>query len=153
MSDNRLRQVNKWYGSHRGVSFEVSQHDLEGAIRSGGIWCYYLYIMEKRAPKSFENEFWLARSPPRAPGAWDDRMAVYPYMSASFAGVYWHGGITFYEKWAGFDGSMRSVKIGCDYNHLWDEGGYYDESSVASDARRTVDELIQSGLLEEEANG
>lgn len=152
MSDSGLKQATKWRGAHRGVTFEISQHDVGGELRPDGIFCYYLYIMEKHAPNSFENEFWLTRTPPSAPGAWDDRHPIYPYMDAAFANVYWHGGVTYYEKWAGFDGAMRCVKIGCDYNHLWDEGLSYHENDVASDARRTIDELISTGLLEEKVN-
>lgn len=145
---NKLREVSKWNGQHRGVNYEVSLHDV-GGYRPDGIWCYYIYINEKNAPEAFENEFWLTRVPPTGPDCWMARYPHYPYSNAAFANVDWHGGVTFYEKVAGFDGAPRCVKIGCDYNHLWDQDHSYSAEYVAQEARRTIDQLIGALLVEE----
>ncbi|MDA3779876.1 MAG: hypothetical protein PF487_06610 [Bacteroidales bacterium] len=51
----------------------------------------------------------------------------------------WHGGLTWYSKEHGFDGSGKVIKIGCDYSHLWDEGQYYDLDQVKFDCKRTIE--------------
>lgn len=38
-------------------------------------------------------------------------------------------------------------KIGCDYNHYWDEAKVYDIDFVCMEAERTIDNLIDAGLL------
>lgn len=49
--------------------------------------------------------------------------------------------MTWYSKEAGFDGDPRVVKIGCDYAHYWDQGGYYTLETVTRDAIGTIDAL------------
>lgn len=61
-----------------------------------------------------------------------------------------HGGITWYSRDIGinkFTGKPEKfLKIGCDYNHLWDrEGGYSDDlDSVERDAKRLIESLIEA---------
>jgi hypothetical protein len=125
------------HGDHSGIGYEISNHgrDSVGRDDGSGTWCYYVYISEKMLPPELFEQFWLA------PKFDDKGRASYSYYDAPFAGVDWHCGITFYQKTGGIDGQPRSVKIGCDYNHYWDEGHSYDLEDVRRDAVNTVSQL------------
>lgn len=44
------------------------------------------------------------------------------YYESDFADLPWHGGITFYEE--SITMGVETIKVGCDFNHYWDEGIY-----------------------------
>lgn len=133
-------------GTHVDVWYEILNH---GRLKfgydtqmepSGGTWCYYVVVSELMLPAEQFAEFWLA------PSAHDTRSngisyPNYDYCSAPFADVDWHGGVTFYEKLGGIDGMPRSVKIGCDFAHLWDQGREFNYEIVEIEAKRTIDQL------------
>lgn len=54
----------------------------------------------------------------------------------------WHGSITYYKK-ESMDGSPRMITLGCDYNHIWDEGQHYTVNEIFSDVKATVDKLYE----------
>lgn len=67
-------------------------------------------------------------------------------MSASIINnLDWHCGITFYEKRGGIDGEPLWIKIGCDYNHYWDEevnhSGGYSFDWILKDVENTINKL------------
>jgi hypothetical protein len=124
---------------HKDVSFEVTNHgrtSFEGFDRSRGTWCYYVYVNELMMNAQEFAEFWLAPQGEYAKGH-----VGYGYSDARWAYAVWHCGVTWYSKVSGFDGEPRGVKIGCDYAHYWDEGGYYNLNIVKQDAIDTIEAL------------
>lgn len=134
--------VLKKLGTHLDIPFEVTNHwrDQPESLRGKqGTWCYYVTVTEQMVDAETFEKFWLA------PGEefWPGRGPSYNYTSAPFADVYWHGGITYYEKKGGLDGDARAVTMGCDFAHIWDDGQLFDYAKVEREAKRTIDELLE----------
>ncbi len=50
------------------------------------------------------------------------------------------------ERW---QKDFSFFKVGCDYNHYWDEGHYYDLDSVLNDAKNTIKKLKENKIIKE----
>jgi hypothetical protein len=127
-------------GTHFDVPYEVSNHgrDQSESLRgSQGTWCYYVTVDERMVDAETFANFWLPPGEMYSSG----RGPSYDYMSADFASLHWHGGITYYEKLGGLDGAPRAVKMGCDFAHYWDQGRTYDFADVEYEAKQTIDEM------------
>lgn len=105
-----------WTGTYKGLNWKVSHHGYS-EYNNYGTWCYYIYLPEEIVPDTFEKQFWL---PPEEPNKYGG--VSYRYEDAVFNSYEFEGGVTFYKKHGGFDNHSRSVEIGCDFAHLWDEG-------------------------------
>jgi hypothetical protein len=124
-----------WGGVYRGVSYEINR--FPGTVYNPVAWTYYLRInVDRQIPEQMQGEFWL--EPKMSYGR-----VSHDYMSSPspLADLYWHGGITFYEKASGHEGGDRWIKAGCDFQHLWDEGKHYDLDDVVTEVARTIDSL------------
>jgi hypothetical protein len=90
------------------------------------------------------EEFWLAvdRYMDRSGG---QKMPVYDYYKPRWSDAKWHGGVTWYEKKQVVDTDQRYVKIGCDYNHIWDDDSKaaYNENWIYQDCLKTSRMLAQ----------
>lgn len=139
----------KKHVEHRGLRLEIVNHNRskydygrQSERDSDGTWCYYITVTEQMLPEDKFAEFWLAPSSThKRSSGWDE--PSYAYYAARFAGVTWHGGVTYYEKLGGIDGRPRAVKIGCDFAHYWDEGYSYEFEYVLSEAQATADQLCE----------
>ena len=156
-----LRKQERWFGTHKHVTFEVVNWRWEpcadsmiGNVHPTGNWNYYIYIHEASVPKEFRKQLFLrgyfTKWSPSSRPRWH-----YDYEKGLLADLDWHGGITFYDiEYPNGTKVMRCVKAGCDYIHYWDEGQHYNERCVANDARRTIDQLLeQVPLMRRNANG
>ena len=133
----------KRHDQHFDVPFEISNHgrDQSDYLRGAqGTWCYYVTISEQMVDADTFAKFWL---PPasfhKRSNDWEE--PSYDYWNAEFSAVHWHGGVTYFSKSGGIDGTPRAVKIGCDFAHHWDSGHRYDYADVEREARQTIDEL------------
>lgn len=143
--DVRLRKA----AQHEGIHYEVSNHGRSTAnfvggefemTPSGGTWCYYVTVSEAQLTPELFAEFWLSAKLSQHASGWP--RVSYDYYDTRFANADWHGGVTYYEKLGGLDGAQRYVKIGCDFAHLWDEGGEFNLEIVESEAIETVTQLL-----------
>jgi len=105
-----------------------------------GCWNYYIYILESQ----IENfaDFWLTPELKEFSVGGTQYLSC-DYYSSPLSKVHWHGGVTFWEGNNDIP-TRRSIKIGCDYAHLWDmEGGYDTELvDVYADVLQTTEELL-----------
>lgn len=132
--------VEKYREEYRGINIEASRHWREGYGPSGGrkeVWCFYIYLAAEMFPEHLRSQVWLAKKPPNEFGS-----RFYDYSDTLISNLDWHCGMTWYSKESSEDDEFRAVKAGCDYDHIWDEGGYYSAASVLADARRCVDSLF-----------
>lgn len=132
-------------GSHFDIGYEISNHGRRSDPNTSfykpmGTWCYYVLIFEDMIDAQSFEQFWLAPQTHKYSPTGRDHIA-YSYTDARFAGVRWHGGVTYYEKLGGIDGNPRGVKIGCDFSHYWDDGYEYDYADVDREAKQTIDEM------------
>ncbi len=134
-----------WKREHKGVSYTLSHHGISD-YSPQGTWCFYIFINSNM----FVND---------ADFSCFDRPAEIKQMGA---GTYWetynywdvpdfgfHGGITWYSKDRFVDKEGKeqsSIKIGCDYDHLWDrESGYWQGlDDVERDAKALIDKLVEA---------
>jgi len=135
------RETEIWEGTYRGVDFEIKHFRRppnEFNHEETHHWTYYLIIDLSKIPKeSKPNQLWLKAKP-------DDKGRVFYRYNNCFliSHLDFHGGCTYYSKLGGFDGSSRVVKIGCDYQHLWDEGYIYDLEWVTGDVIKTIEQFL-----------
>ncbi|BEV44380.1 hypothetical protein [Afipia carboxidovorans] len=139
-----LRGCTTWREEHRQVAITLSHHgyrdgtEYPGAEREPGTWCYYLHLTEQMFRPADWAKLWL----PEVVRDWGVSHDYYSLPDLDF-----HGGCTFYETGTGWDKTNKRkvgmIKVGCDYNHLWDrESGYWqDYEAVLRDAKHSVDVL------------
>jgi len=128
-----LKQCKKWFGIYKGVAFEINNFELG----ERDAWTHYIVLnIDKQLTKEWVDKFWLK-------GELRDNRIIYDYYIEPINSLEFHGGCTWYSKDAGFDGEPRVVKIGCDYQHYWDEGGTYDVDYVYSQVKKTIDSLYE----------
>lgn len=142
-TDIKFREKTVWSGEYRGISWEIQRFpaildDRELKLN----WTFYLYLFIDIIPVDAES-YWLS---PRT----DMKRISYDYYSHGvLSSIDWHGGMTWYSKEAGFDGEKRVIKVGCDFQHLWDyeRGCDYDLDEVFSEVKSAIDsfrELVPS---------
>lgn len=133
-----------WKRDHKGVSYTLSHHGISD-YNNQGTWCFYIHIHDNIFVnpddfKLFDREAELVESF----GRYRESYEYYTVPDYGF-----NGGITWYSKdyFVDRDGTKRTtLKIGCDYAHLWDmERGYPDTlETVDFDARKLIDELVEN---------
>lgn len=127
-----------WRGTYMGVDFEINNFKMGGVLDfpERDCWAHYMYIKLDRVPnKEIRKSFWLKPSKDTSFGRkW------YNYFKSDWCGrIEFHGGCTWYSKESGLDGFEKIVKIGCDYQHSWDEGKYYDVDYVKAQVLKTIE--------------
>ena len=137
-----------WRGSYRGLAFKIVSWPFAGLEDKfpSGAWNYYIYLPETRVPNF--STIWLEDKATRYTPTSPLRVS-HDYYNSPLASVKMHCGITYYSKHGHTEG-CRCVEIGCDYQHLYDDGQSYDENDVLRDAVETIDDLHERGLVAEE---
>lgn len=139
---SELRQKEQWNGSHQNISYEIQHFGFSGSnsMNGGkGIWTGYLYINEEMFPENGFDRYWLEQ---KTVNFGSSERKTYDYFELPFEV---HSGLTYYSKESGFDEDPRGVKVGWDYNHLWDmESGYPAcLETVQHDCERAIDVFLQ----------
>lgn len=137
-----LGSAAKWQGEHNGISYELSWHG-RSEYSPEGTWCWYITLRSQQ----FSTEDWLklrlTREDKEFAGSWRRHWDY-----DSFPDLEAHGGWTFGEMntYLGRDGKeYETIKVGCDYAHLWDrESGYYEgKQQIERDAKHSIDLFCQ----------
>ena len=130
-----MKERHEWFDEYRNIRFSISKFEMGGK----DAWAYYLYLNFVQLPDDIKERFWLEPEPT----SFKSMPVTYSYYSEPL--IYdldWHGGCTYYEKRQNPDvPANRLVKIGCDYQHYWDEGHFYNIDVVLSEAKHTIDVL------------
>lgn len=136
----QVRESRRWSGVYRDISFTVEAHGYMLDVPSP-IYCGYLYLWES----AFTPEQWAAW--------WDDAPEVREfspggtkYLRHKQTGPQldgMNGGTTLYEQLNERLPGQRVIKVGWDYNHIWDieHGGPGDASTVVYDCKQAIDSL------------
>jgi len=129
--DNR-REMRVWSGEYRGVPYEINKFNISSF---GDAWTFYLFLREKQFPDIFES-IWI-----------DDyksgigKYYFYHHNDTLIGNLDWHGGCTYYRKVSGFDHEQRVIKVGCDYQHYFDEGQHYNIEIIEMDVVSCINSL------------
>ncbi len=131
----------EYKGTYRGVNWMVKNWGYTSEEPVLKNWNYYIFLhLNRFEDKELAEKFWC-----------DDKhydWGVVPdyYNVPVIHQIDFHGGVTFYEKTDYKGRAGRTVKIGCDYMHLHDEGHRYDLQYVLYDVRNTIDQFFGSGV-------
>lgn len=116
-----------WRGAYRGVAWEIKRRnppEERPPYDLGSWWCSYLLLEKSR----MLPDGWKAVCLPKT------NKGPYGYENYMDLPLDFHGGITYYDVVE--DGEV--VKIGCDYNHLWDQERTYAIEDVYYDLIKTI---------------
>ena len=128
----KLRKTIRYDGAYKGICFEI--HDNEPPLS----WTYYIRIKPSDIQnKDLAQEIWLKAEPL---GSGFGRKHYDYYSIDLLSNLDFHGGITFYKKEYSVEG-QRVVKIGCDYNHDFDQERNYTLENIVSDVKRTIEDF------------
>jgi len=129
--DIKEKNTKIWHGVYKGVAFEINNFKSDN-------WTYYLIIHLNKIPEENNpKQFWLRAKPDK-----QGRVFYSYYKNFIINNIDFHGGCTWYSKEAGFDGENKVIKIGCDYQHYWDEGREYDLEHIKNDLMNTIDSFL-----------
>jgi len=120
--------------NYRGINIEVSRHWGGPSSHFKEVWCFYLHLLVEQFPERYHADLW------RPAINLEYGSVVQPYAEC-LQSLDWYSGMTFYSRNTAPDGPFRSIKAGCDYQHLWDEGKIWTADRVMHDARECVDSL------------
>lgn len=134
------KETEVWNGTHRGINFEINHFKIApNSIDERGkdCWTHYIYLHIDRIPEQYKPEtFWLK-------GKQNGSHIMYGHNEHPIIGeIEMHGGCTWYSKEYGFDGAPKVIKIGCDYQHLWDENQHYNLDYVQHEVEKTIDSFL-----------
>lgn len=134
----------QWRGSHKGVSYLLSHHGISDYQREG-TWCYYIFVNSDMFINS--DDFLKFDLEPKIIDLYGSFMESFDYYDIPDYGF--HGGITWYSKeyFINKEGKKQtSIKIGCDYGHLWDsESGYWQGlENVRRDCENMIDKFVEN---------
>jgi len=137
-AQDELRHKDIWQGKYKEVGFEIAKW-FGGNV----IWNYYIVLRADQIPKKYTKELVLkGKYITYSEGG--RKHLVYDYMASEFMNrLRFAGGITYYSKMLDGEGKLLAIKMGCDYNHLWDgERGYSATlEGVFADTKNTIDKL------------
>ncbi len=108
-----------WTGSYRGITFEINNLKADYEIST-----LYLYLVIAAIPVESKPESFLIGN---------FEYSKHPILRE----IDFHGGITWYSK--EFDNKV--IRVGCDYNHYWDEGKIYYADELVDDAKIAIDSV------------
>lgn len=115
---------------HKGVFFEIRKWKLGDMT----CWNYYLNIRIGQLSEETIKDATLRADPTNIYPSYD-------YANGVFSDLDWHGGITFYEKiWDG-EGNLAGFKVGCDYQHYFDQKYRYTYGMILDDCFHSIDKL------------
>ncbi len=127
----------RWGEEISGLHCEIVNWKSNGMEKS--IWNYYIYIPKKAIPKTFKK-FILK---PRKFQFGKSSTIRYRYDYYPFEDYFdFHGGITFWEYIRNEVGEIVSLQVGCDFNHLCDEGMEYRYEEIKRDLECSVRKFI-----------
>ena len=125
------KEIKLYKGKYKGIPYEIA---------NAGHWTLYLFLVEDQMPDVFDK-LWLPGEKYNLGGP--DHIMYKYYENDIITSLDWHCGCTYYSKVSGFDGDTRVVKVGCDYNHHYDEGISYSLPSIEQDVQDCIESLLR----------
>lgn len=126
-----MKKKEIWWDSYRGIRFEVNKFEGMEKLDS---WTFYLHLAVEQFPEEMRAKvkpffYYTAFGTP-----------IESPRENPLENLDWHGGLTWIseERQRPFNG----IKVGCDYQHLWDQGQIYSVDEVARDAKKCIDSLF-----------
>ncbi len=129
-----MKKKTVYAGQYMGIHYEIQQRPpliIDGFPIDKERWTSYIFIDTLCIPEKQRDQFWLSLT--------GDKHANYDYYKYDVSGLPFHNGCTFYDKEGGPDSKRQYIKVGCDYNHIWDEGHTYYAEGVEREIKEVID--------------
>ena len=133
---NLPRKVEEWHDRYRGISWNIRKWQTStGEVK----WNYYIYLNIEKIPEEYDPEsFWLECSEEGGYGYY--KHPIIPIIEM-------HYGVTYYKKHLSdsfkYGKELRSIQIGCDYSHAWDDGESYNEQGILVEVINTINNVFK----------
>lgn len=135
---NYTQKTTSYKGFYRNIVFEIAKNYISNTTRYWGT--YYICIDIHKIPEKYNpNSFWLEN-------IYDDKTkySFYDYdKHEKLSSIYFYSGITFYSKIYVRPETFKRIKVGCDFNHLWDEETNYTYDDISKNVIKTIDSLYE----------
>lgn len=132
-----LKHRDVWRGEYRDIHFEINRFEsYDKTILDAG-WTFYLYLMletfpedqrEAMRPKYYFTAFGSPMEVPR---------------DNPLENLKWHGGMTWISDESKKGSPFTQIKVGCDYQHLWDEHQFYSLEGIEREVKLCIDSLYE----------
>lgn len=130
-----------WTGVYKGIRFEINNYAFEDG-KPLDKWTHYLWLrLDDQLPKEKADSFWLKPREERfRPNGrpW----ITYDYYDSPVGKIEFHGGCTWFSKESTEDEPSRVIKIGCDYQHIWDEGRHHTVGYIYEQVQVSIDSFL-----------
>jgi hypothetical protein len=124
----------RYHGEHKGFKWEIHFNDYQSEHRTSW-WTSYFYIK----PDQVDSETWELLQAKLT----EDKKHFDYYGTLIISEIDFHHGITFYDPQVDpRTMTIHALKLGCDYNHYWDEGKFYTVESVQRDIQDSIDSFL-----------
>ena len=123
-------RISRWTGYYRGILREITTWNTDPTTREN-YWALYVSVYSTILSANDFEDFWLT----------DDN---YWKVEDKWTNCSWHRGVTFYEKKENRHCNremVKTVKIGCDYDHDGDKNMVKNEHILLKDSEIIIDEL------------
>jgi hypothetical protein len=128
-----MEKIIVYRGTFRGVDWEINH--IERTY--GQWWTYYILLHRNRMePEQFE----LFNAPIKTWELGGKKRKHYEY--SKIPDINLHCGCTFYHKDKDPSLGYFTLKIGCDYNHIWDEEQSYQLEDIIADVKKSIDSFL-----------
>lgn len=136
-----LESAARWDGEHLGIRYELSWHGYSADYTPTGIWCWYIIVTQEQFHPDDWAKLRLERQDHDFNGSKRHHWSYETFPDCDPHGEWTFGEVTTYMGRDGAD--YERVKVGCDYNHLFDrEGGYWEgHDDLERDVKRSIEKL------------
>jgi len=126
-----LSHKKQWHGRYRGIQFEISNWELG----EKPAWAYYLHLCLQQFPKSVQpfligNQYFTQFG-----------TALTADNKNPLNSLNWHCGMTWNSAEWNVHSVFSPIKVGCDYQHYWDQDNDYSERFLLMDVKECIDSL------------
>ena len=129
-----MNKIIQWHDSYKGFSIEIRNYKLG----SEDAWAYYIILAVEQFPEKDKERLLpeLYYTEYGTPIEMDPKDSL-------LSDVFFHYGITYYRKEHSEGFPFTFLKVGCDFQHYGEEGTIKDVHYVSSEAKLTVDDIIE----------
>ena len=128
-----MDKVTVYRDTYKGVNWEINYID-----RSFSKWWTYYICLDRK--KMLPEEFKLFNAPIKHTEFAGKIRKHYNY--DKIPDIDLHCGCTFYAKERDIFMEYFILKIGCDYNHYWDENKDYQLEDIIMDVKKSIDSFL-----------
>jgi len=131
-----IQKIDMWIGHYRDVRFEIHRwaDKISEMFGREVNWTFYVLVRDNM----FTHEVWEKVKPTKKKVDFG-RGWIWDYDENPLALLPFHGGCTYFEKVS----DAEIYKIGCDYQHYYDEGHDYQLEDIVADVKKVIDTLVE----------